>query len=418
MCCFSRMVTEVAGTRILARPLPGDRQLLVYEMMVDMPDDVAMVLPIPVPPDTFDDAVRFVDLSAAPGFFADVESLFPRLVDGPAPAAFGAPQSRAALPKLVVHDVGAFEASYVPRIADFSRLDSRFRLPSEVWDDLPRYADWGFCVFKLKKRRAEATGGLLGFFRRPRAIAGAQKFHPMAFDFPRRDPSVLYFPTVHVHDGRVHPTAHFDHELYCQVEPTWEPLLAWTRSSSVAGAIASPAREWLAPDAWLYKSVLKGELPNRDTYVSEAKLRARNVVGDSFRLRMKATLEHLVDDGKVQLDPQMKRWMRVSEAGRTRVRDAVAKDLAEFFTTDGAALPLATFRHDLPSEAFGGVGQTGSRLITFHAQTERMEPQELTVSFSSNPSVTARACVQKAFQDAMDRACVPPNLRTTNQGGA
>ena len=42
--------------------------------------------------------------------------------------------------------------------------------------------------------------------------------HPIAFEFPTRDPSRLYFPTVHVHDGAYNDTAGFYHRLYCQRE--------------------------------------------------------------------------------------------------------------------------------------------------------------------------------------------------------
>ena len=37
----------------------------------------------------------------------------------------------------------------------------------------------------------------------------------MAFDFPRAAKK-LFFPTVHIHDGKVHDKADFDHALYCQ----------------------------------------------------------------------------------------------------------------------------------------------------------------------------------------------------------
>ncbi len=53
-----------------------------------------------------------------------------------------------------------------------------------------------FAVFKLK--------------------AGAMSVHPMAFSFPRRDPQTVFFPTVHIHDGKVHEKADFDHIIYCQ----------------------------------------------------------------------------------------------------------------------------------------------------------------------------------------------------------
>lgn len=39
----------------------------------------------------------------------------------------------------------------MPALKDFDRLDARFRMPSGVWDALPGYADWGFCVFKLRQ---------------------------------------------------------------------------------------------------------------------------------------------------------------------------------------------------------------------------------------------------------------------------
>jgi hypothetical protein len=38
----------------------------------------------------------------------------------------------------------------------------------------------------------------------------------MAFELPTRRPDALFFPTLHVHDRRVHPRAAFDHVLYAQ----------------------------------------------------------------------------------------------------------------------------------------------------------------------------------------------------------
>jgi hypothetical protein len=89
-------------------------------------------------------------------------------------------------------------ASFVPTRHDFSRLDPRFNLPDEVWQALPGYYDWGFAVFKL------------------RPMSRRTDIHPMAFEFPQRNPDRLFFPTVHVHNGRVEPRATFDHVLYCQ----------------------------------------------------------------------------------------------------------------------------------------------------------------------------------------------------------
>ena len=114
--------------------------------------------------------------------------------------------------KLEVVEVGSFEASFVPAIKDFARLDERFRLPTSVWEKLPQYKDYGFAVFKLKK--------------------GASKVHPMAFEFPRALKDVLFFPTVHIHDGTVPAKAKFDHSLFCQMEG--EAPLMWEESPGLA----------------------------------------------------------------------------------------------------------------------------------------------------------------------------------------
>jgi hypothetical protein len=388
MCCFSLPVRMVSSTRIFARPLEGDRQLLVYGMTVEIAEDVAMILPIPVPADSPDDAVKFVDLSACPEFFEELDRLFPRheAVAGFAPraASFGAPQ-----PMLVVHDVGDFEASFVPTPMDFDRLDPRFRLPAEVWDRLPRYHDWGFCVFKLKMRKVQPTGffGLL----KGKVESERRKVHPMAFEFPRRDASALFFPTVHVHDGEVHPTAEFDHDLYCQTDAAWEPLMDWERSSQKSDVLFG-ARAWMAPDTWLYKRTLKGELPNRDTLLAESKLRTRTVVSEHFRVRMCAAWEHLVDDGKTPLEPRVKKWMRVSEAERIRIRDAVTAELAPIFAAKKGEWLVKPFAHDDP------------HAVVFTASNDRIEPQQVHVAFDVGPPPEARTEIQAAVQAALDRA--------------
>jgi len=209
-----------------------------------------MILPIPVPPGSPEDAVRFVDMSSCAKFFDHLEVLFPQPLPPQGYAVPGFAPAPAA-PTLVVHDVGDFEASFVPCVRDFARLDSRFQLPSTVWDALPAYADWGFCVFKLKRQAA------------PRTV------HPMAFDFPRRDPRALFFPTLHVHDGSVHPTAWFDHLLYCQTGvPTTDVPEGWERSVGGAESLPPHARPFVQPSAWFYRRMIAGHQPNRDTYVA------------------------------------------------------------------------------------------------------------------------------------------------------
>lgn len=204
MCCFSgspQLVKHVSATNIFARAV-ADRQLLAYSMNIAAEAPVAMILPLPVPPRAAEDAVQFINLEAYPRLFVDLSRPFrPSRYRGPmaplAPAA-GGPSP------LQVHRVGRFEASFVPSLSDFTRLDARFRIDDEVWHMLPQYQDWGFAVFKLVDLRR----GWFGTRRRT--------IHPMALSFPRRDDNGLFFPTVHIHDGTVHAEAHFDHQLYFQ----------------------------------------------------------------------------------------------------------------------------------------------------------------------------------------------------------
>jgi hypothetical protein len=118
---------------------------------------------------------------------------------------------------LQVQRVGAYEASFVPRTEDFGRLDERFRLPLDLWTSLGAVADYGFAVFKLRESR--------------HAVA-----HPMAFEFPTRHPDRLFFPTLHIHQRSAPPMARFDHELYCQPEPSMQWYLDdWQESEGPAG---------------------------------------------------------------------------------------------------------------------------------------------------------------------------------------
>ena len=182
---------------------------MVYEMIFSAESDVAMVLPMPVVPGSAEDAVRFINLESYKMFFADLDQLFPQRTDLELTDEFF-DEPVAAQAVLEVHEVGAFEASFVPTISDFARLDPRFRLPDQIWGDLGGYHDFGFAVFKL-------TAG------------NTQHAHPMAFSFPTRDAQKIFFPTVHIHDENVHPEAQFDHELYCQTDTP----LKWEESTEI-----------------------------------------------------------------------------------------------------------------------------------------------------------------------------------------
>lgn len=239
MCMFSGAVQAVAGTSIFVRRASRTGQVLVYSMNYQADAELAMILPLPSL-GTGEEAVTFIDLSGYPSFFEDMEAVFLSL-------SFGRSRAIAAEPLLKVHAVGSFEASWVPTLADFSRLDPRFRLPTEIWEQLPQYADYGFAVFKLK--------------------AGEKKIHPMAFEFQTRESHRLFFPTVHVHEGVVESVAHFDHALYCQSE---SPEAGWRSSEMPAGHFLKidQSKGLLLADQKIFKKSVLGPKKNEDLWIT------------------------------------------------------------------------------------------------------------------------------------------------------
>ncbi|HRJ41241.1 MAG: hypothetical protein KJZ86_11505 [Caldilineaceae bacterium] len=248
MCIFSGPVAEVAGTKIFARGSAQGNQFLVYSMRYAAADALAMILPLPTPAHPPEDALRFVDFSGYGEFFDDLDNCFAKTRSRD----FGAEEPSGSL--LTVYSVGSFEASFVPHRQDFARLDSRFRLPDSTWDTLPQYADYSFAVFKLKP--------------------GAQSVHPMAFEFPRCHPDQLFFPTLHIHQGVVEESAHFDHALYWQATYTREQRIHIHGSRSADYRVTkmvdiARAQGVVAQDTPLYRLHLSGMYENGDLTIPE-----------------------------------------------------------------------------------------------------------------------------------------------------
>lgn len=202
MCIFSRPVLSVADTNIFARLGEDGWQYLVYQMSFETEEINAMVLPLPVQtPSRETESVEFISLRENEDFFEKLALGFPVAV----PSKFSRGYSYGSKPQtdsevLEVHEVGDYVASLVPTIADFDRLDERFRLPAGSWDQIPQYKDYGFAVFQLKKLKG--------------------KPHPIGLKFKTRlqdnQVSQIFFPTIHIHDGEVHDREHFDHDLFLQ----------------------------------------------------------------------------------------------------------------------------------------------------------------------------------------------------------
>lgn len=249
MCCFSGPVEDVSQTKIFARFIKEREQAVVYQMHYKAAEALAMILPIPIGSKD-EDAVKFVSLKEYEKFFDDLHAGFPP----PPSRGIVLEDAGGKKPKadLKVVEVGSFVASFMPTIADFDRLDKRFRLPAGTWDKLPQYKEFGFAVFQLK--------------------ADAESVHPLAFTFPTaKANSPLFFPTVHIHDGEVHAKADFDHTLYLQPRDVSQLLPRdWGESPQPAGMFmkTKQAVGLINAELHCYRRRLRGMLKNVDTLVA------------------------------------------------------------------------------------------------------------------------------------------------------
>jgi hypothetical protein len=268
MCIFSarqraHALEKVSATNIFARCADDGRgQILVYSMNLQTRADLAMILPLPVPAGTPEQGVRFISLEKYPQFFQDMRAGFPEYLPRSRGAILSVDAVAARKP-LPVHDVGDFEASYVPTMNDWDRLDERFRAPPGLFDAVPAYHHHGFAVFKLKATRSSSSiKQLIGLKAKTRTI------HPMAFEFPRADPDRLFFPTVHVHDGEFHASAEFDHALYFQLLKP-RAVRGWRTSDRPAGDFmkADRAAGTIVPELFCHRREIRGKHANEDIFV-------------------------------------------------------------------------------------------------------------------------------------------------------
>ena len=226
-------------------------QVVIYSMVLDADSDLAMILPIPVKAGSPEKSVKFIDLSLDKNFFPMLDRAFPQLdtfggrsSSGP----FGGGGGRG---RLEVQQVGSFDASFVPTVSDFDRVDPEFRIEQGIWASLPEFKDHGFVVFKLRKGRA--------------------RVHPMAFAYPARDTGRIVFPTVHIHDGEVHGEAKFDHSLYCQTSSP-EVKMQWQESVALAAGYLKILRlkGTVRGDEHVYKKQFVGAFENQDMSVASS----------------------------------------------------------------------------------------------------------------------------------------------------
>lgn len=243
MACFSGRVDQVTDTKVFARLVPPDRQVLIYELKLAADRPVAMVLPVPIPTGAGEDAVRFVSLEAYPNLFDDLEKAFPALRRRAVTE--GLSRLRP-VDTLQVHEVGAFVASFVPSIHDFDRIDAKFRIPTAPLEQIPEYDGWGYVVFQLTIHPGWLT-----------------RIHPMAFEFTTRNPDQLYLPLLHADDGSVRSTQWYAHRLYAQ----GKVVESWDSAPSLGGVVDLERAAGLVLDAPTWRRAMNGERPNAHVWL-------------------------------------------------------------------------------------------------------------------------------------------------------
>jgi hypothetical protein len=244
MCIFTGSVREVGGTKIFVGDVGDGKHGCVYSMTAKIDKPVAMVLPVPVA-EQKDDAVEFVNLEGCEDFFVDLDECWYSKSRGRGMLSFGGPACAGEM--LKVHDVGQYIASFVPSLAYFAKLSPEFRLSSNAVKSFRNYSGWGYAVFQLKESSKEAD------------------FHPMGFKYTPKDKDVLFFPTVHIHDGEsYHDRSDYDHTLYAQPDVAsehnyWDPSDCFPPKH-----LADKAKGFLSHERGLFKIRVYGKKPNLD----------------------------------------------------------------------------------------------------------------------------------------------------------
>lgn len=210
----------------------------------------AMILPVP------GSHVEFVNLEGYPNFFKDMDKLFPQMQTKSVFRGI----SRSLGATLEIVEVGNYIASFVPTMDDWDRIDPVFRLNNNCWAELPDYSDFGFVVFQLKTETELVS----------------TKFHPMAYTYSSGvdETKSLFFPTTHVHDGKVELQSNYDHKLYFQISDNFHEIpkgggLRWEISEIMpSGRMDIPETKGLVSPAFpICRCEVKGKRNNADYIV-------------------------------------------------------------------------------------------------------------------------------------------------------
>lgn len=203
MCIINEEVDDVNSTQIYASlDKSGKRQLTIYSNKIVTEKDNAMILPVPNP-----QSVSFVDLSDYTSIFDDFQrSFIKRLTLSNTSKSRGFPSMNCVNDTLAVHNVGSYQASIVPSLSDFNKLDkSIFTINPEVFTILQKNysSTFGYIVCKLKK----GTHAYHPFAYTHDTYMIENQFSLMDLFYNKQKKPLLFIPTRHYHTH-----VHFSHK--------------------------------------------------------------------------------------------------------------------------------------------------------------------------------------------------------------
>ena len=215
MCIFNIPVSEVKQTRIFVGPTAAGRQVTIYENYVgvsgrgkkakeleakqekERASKNAMILPCPLSSGA---QVQLLDLSKDGFKFDDLHACFPVYQEPPKD---NASRSRHAAEKhkeakLQVHQVGAYQMSIAPTLADLSRIDPAVFIVAPNIQEL------------MSKHYANGFGFIICVFDPSKEI----KPHPIGYVHDKLSPTQLFVPCRHEHGHGPQEKEQFDHYIY------------------------------------------------------------------------------------------------------------------------------------------------------------------------------------------------------------
>ncbi len=240
---FSQPVTELADINLYGR-VSGDRQCLVVALRYTAEAETALVLPLPVRKGCGAHEVRTLSMDHCGSFFASLAMGF---TSGPTANRRGTSDEEEDAPKTVRFTRASVKKSvYVPTITDFADVDWQWKLPTTTLAAHPQYGSFGFMLHVLPAGTNVRVG-------------------PVALDFPTRDPSRIFFPTLQSRGGPVPQSVMQDCVLYCQDTP--RQGLDETPDPASKTMVVAPPEAILNVHHVVQRQALYGSTENRDTWI-------------------------------------------------------------------------------------------------------------------------------------------------------